>query len=119
MDNNEYLGKAVVAFISCTETVLLLCNLFGLFRFSVTFHCFRYLTTQVRILFLSTRVRQFLHSSKPNSKEFLILLNILFMFFDVSLFYNSKLSFLNFAPDAYLTIQMCNVPKKSGPKFME
>jgi hypothetical protein len=26
MDNNEYLGKAVVAFMSCTDTALLLRN---------------------------------------------------------------------------------------------
>jgi len=94
MDNDEYLLNAVVAFMSCTETALFYV-IFGLFRFSVTFHYFRYLT-QVRISFLSTRIRQFLHSSKTNSKEFVILLNILFISFNVYLFHNSKLRFLNF-----------------------
>ena len=42
MDNNDYLGKAVVAFISGTGTALLLRNFFWLFRFSVTFLYFIY-----------------------------------------------------------------------------
>ena len=95
MDNNEYLGKAVVAFMSSTETAKF-GVIFGLLKFSVPFHYFRYLTTQVRIPLLSTIIRQFLHSSKPNSEEFVIILNILFMSFAVSLFHNSKLRFLYF-----------------------